>query len=73
MTKAEQVEVIRKKIEFEKGFLDDEIKKEMKQGKYLNIVQLKKLKKNNLNLMRVVTAWITNTCIYVVFLIQLAN
>jgi hypothetical protein len=27
MTKAEQVEVIRKKIEFEKGFLDDEIKK----------------------------------------------
>lgn len=27
MTKAEQVKVVRKKIEFEKGFLEDQIKK----------------------------------------------
>ena len=56
MTKAEQVEVIRKKIEFEKKFLEDQIKKKMMQGKRLEIAQLKKHKKNNLNLMRVVTA-----------------
>ena len=51
MTKAEQVKVVRKKIEFEKGFLEDQ----MMQGKHLEIAQLKKHKKNNQNLICVIT------------------
>lgn len=38
MTKVEQVEVIKKKIKFEKDFLDEQTKKEMKQEKNLKIV-----------------------------------
>ena len=74
MTKAEQIEVIKKKIKFEKDFLDEQIKKRNEARKEFEDCLIEECQEKQSKLDTCYgSCIITNTCIYVVFLLLPMN